>query len=144
MSTYIPVALVRQVVERADNRCEYCGLSQLGQEATFHVDHVQPVAAGGATALDNLALACVSCSLRKGARRTSLDPDTQQQASLFNPRTERWTDHMQWDGARATGLTPTGRATIDLLEMNRPLIVAIREEETERGRHPPPTDELPT
>jgi hypothetical protein len=141
MSIYIPVALVRQVVERASNRCEYCGLSQLGQEATFHVDHVQPVAAGGATALDNLALACVSCSLRKGARRTSIDPDTQHQAPLFNPRTERWTDHMRWDGTRAVGLTPTGRATIDLLEMNRELILAIREEETERGRHPPPTDE---
>jgi hypothetical protein len=143
MSTYIPVALVRQVVERADNRCEYCGLSQLGQEATFHVDHVQPVAAGGTTILDNLALACVSCSLRKGARQASTDPDTQQTVPLFNPRTERWTDHMEWDSVRAVGLTPTGRATIALLEMNRALILAIREEEAERGRHPPPTDAPP-
>ena len=143
MSTYIPVALCRQVVERSGNRCEYCGLSQLGQEATFHVDHVQPVAAGGATTIDNLALACVSCSLRKGARQTTLDPDTQEQAPLFNPRTSRWTDHMRWDGVRAVGLTPTGRATIDLLEMNRALILAIREEEAERGRHPPPTAEPP-
>lgn len=142
MSTYIPVVLVRQVVERSDNRCEYCGLSQLGQEATFHVDHVQPVAAGGATSLDNLAPACVSCSLRKGARQTGTDPDTQQQAPLFNPRTGRWSDHMQWDGTRAVGLTPTGRATIELLEMNRVLILAIREEEAERGRHPP-DDEPP-
>jgi hypothetical protein len=50
---------------------------------------------------------------------------------------------MQWNGIRAVGLTPTGRATIDLLEMNRALILAIREEEAERGRHPPPTDEIP-
>jgi hypothetical protein len=48
---------------------------------------------------------------------------------------------MSWDGVRAVGLTPTGRATITLLEMNRSLILAIREEETERGRHPPPTEE---
>lgn len=141
MSTYIPATLVRQVVERAGNRCEYCGLSQLGQEATFHIDHVQPVAAGGATALDNLALACVSCSLHKGARRSGTDPNTQSSAPLFNPRTECWSDHMEWDGVRAVGRTPTGRATIAVLEMNRPLILSIREEETERGRHPPPTDE---
>jgi hypothetical protein len=143
MSHCIPAALVRQVVERAGNRCEYCRLSQLRQEATFHVDHVHPVAAGGATTLDNLALACVSCSLRKGARRTGTDPTTHSTADLFNPRAERWSDHMKWDGVRAVGLTPTGRATIDTLEMNRALILAIREEETERGRHPPPDDEPP-
>jgi hypothetical protein len=31
-----------------------------------------------------------------------------------------------------------GRATIEALEMNRPLIIAIREEERARGRHPAP------
>jgi hypothetical protein len=30
----------------------------LGQEATFHVDHVVPVIAGGPDTGDNLALAC--------------------------------------------------------------------------------------
>ena len=36
------------------------------------------------------------------------------------------------------GLTSTGRATIAALHMNRPLILAIRQEEAVRGRHPPP------
>lgn len=139
MSEYIPAALARATVERADNRCEYCGLSQLGQEATFHVDHVRPVAEGGATALNNLALACVSCSLRKGARLTANDPETQQPAPLFNPRTDNWTDHFEWDEYTVTGLTPTGRATVAALAMNRPLILSIREEEAERDRHPPPS-----
>ena len=31
-----------EVVLRAGQRCEYCRLSQLGQEATFHIDHVIP------------------------------------------------------------------------------------------------------
>lgn len=65
---YISDLLRRLVIERADNRCEYCGLSQVGQAATFHVDHVVPVVAGGETVAENLALACVSCSLRKGAK----------------------------------------------------------------------------
>jgi len=71
---------------RAESRGEYCGLSHLGQAATFHVDHVVPVAAGGATALANLALACIHYSLRKGARQTARDPATGLAVRLFHPR----------------------------------------------------------
>jgi hypothetical protein len=39
----IPANLRRQVMTRAANCCEYCGLAQTGQEATFHIDHVVPV-----------------------------------------------------------------------------------------------------
>lgn len=66
-----PANLRRQVITRAANCCEYCCLAQTGQEATFHVDHVVPVVAGGQSTSENLALACVSCSLRKGARLVS-------------------------------------------------------------------------
>ncbi|MCE7989366.1 MAG: hypothetical protein DYG89_50070 [Caldilinea sp. CFX5] len=44
---YIPASLRRAVIERAANRCEYCKLAQAGQEATFHIDHVIPIAVGG-------------------------------------------------------------------------------------------------
>ena len=64
----IPANLRRQVITRAANCCEYCGLAQTGQEATFHIDHVVPLVAGGQSTSENLALACVSCSLRRGAR----------------------------------------------------------------------------
>ena len=55
----VPAGLRRQVVFRANDRCEYCGLAQEGQEATFHIDHIVPKAAGGPAAADNLALVCV-------------------------------------------------------------------------------------
>jgi len=64
--SYLPAELRRLVIQRAAGRCEYCGLSQEGQEATFHIDHVIPVAVGGQTVAENLALACVSCSLVVG------------------------------------------------------------------------------
>lgn len=64
-----PAKLRRLVIQRAAGRCEYCGLSQQGQEATFHVDHIIPRSQEGTTTEDNLALACISCSLRKGDRR---------------------------------------------------------------------------
>ena len=133
----VPVALREVVVLRARNRCEYCGLSQLGQEAAFHIDHVAPRAAGGPTVPVNLALACVSCSLRKWARRSAPDPDTGDEVPLFSPREQEWAAHFRWEGAAIVPLTATGRATVTALAMNRPLVIAIRLEEAERGRHPP-------
>jgi hypothetical protein len=133
---HVPAALERRVRERAAEQCEYCGLAQAGQEATFHVDHVQPRRDGGPTTLENLALACVSCSLRKGARTQSVDPTSGEPAPLFNPRRERWDDHFSINAAMILrGRTPTGRATIELLQMNQLLTVAIRREEAKRGRY---------
>ena len=133
----IPGWLRREVTVRAGHCCEYCLLAQAGQEAAFHVDHIHPVAEGGETVPENLALACVSCSLRKGARFGARDPQTGREAALFHPRAHRWEEHFVWNGNRVTGLTPTVRATVDLLKMNRALIVAIRAEERLHGRHPP-------
>jgi len=131
----VPAELRRLVIERAANRCEYRGLSQLGQEATFHVDHVTPFASEGETILDNLALACVSCSLRKAAREKGFDPETGDEVRLFNPRRDDWSAHFRWDGIYLVGLSSIGRATIHSLKMNRPLVLAIREEEVALGRH---------
>jgi len=133
----IPAHLRRLVIQRAKDRCEYCGLAQAGQEAAFHVDHVVPVHAGGETALPNLALACVSCSLRKGARQTARDPQTGRDVPLFSPRQDLWRLHFRWNGVRLVGLSPTGRAMISALKLNRPVAQAIRHEEALLHRHPP-------
>ena len=136
--SYIPPGLRRLVIQRAAGRCEYCGLSQEGQEATFHIDHVIPVTAGGQTVAENLALACVSCSLRKAARQTAIDPQSGKEVALYNPRRDTWREHFRWEDVYLVGLTATGRATIEALDMNRVLILAIREEEAALGRHPSP------
>lgn len=136
--TTIPVSLRRLVIQRADNRCEYCRISQIGQVATFHIDHIVPVVAGGETTAENLALACVSCSLRKGARQTLVDSETGEVVSIFNPRQQVWKEHFDWNGVQLVGLTATGRATIQALNLNRSTMLAIRSEEELLGRHPPP------
>lgn len=133
---YVPAFLRKLVIRRAKNRCEYCGLSQAGQEATFHIDHIIPLTSGGKTTADNLALACVSCSLRKSARETAVDPETGEEVAFFHPRRDQWEVHFCWEGCRLLGLTATGRAAIAVLDLNRPLILAIREEERLLGRHP--------
>jgi 5-methylcytosine-specific restriction endonuclease McrA len=76
--SYIPDSLRRLVISRAASHCEYCHLSQKGQEATFHIEHIIPVVSGGETIVENLALACVSCSLRKGAKEKGFDSETTQ------------------------------------------------------------------
>ncbi len=134
---YVPVTLRRRVRERAAERCEYCRLAQVGQEATFHLDHVVPQNKGGETTWGNLALACVTCSLRKGARITALDPVTQEMVTLFNPRLDAWTNHFELtEGLLIVGQTPRGRATVELFGMNRGITVSIRHEESLRGRYP--------
>jgi 5-methylcytosine-specific restriction endonuclease McrA len=81
----IPASLRRLVIQRGGDHCEHCGLSQAGQAATFHIDHITPIVAGGATA-ENLALACVSCSLRKATRQMVEGPETGKTVPIFNPR----------------------------------------------------------
>jgi len=134
----IPAPLRRLVIERADNRCEYCGISQTGQVGTFHIDHIIPVVADGKTTAENLALACVSCSLRKGARRELKDLETGKTVFVFNPRQQEWERHFAWNSVELVGLTPTGRSTIVALDLNRSTMLAIRAEEELLGRHPPP------
>ena len=137
MSGYIPVPLVRRVRQRAGEACEYCRLPQESQEATFHVDHIRPRTLGGATTFDNLALACVSCSLHKAARVNVVDSTDGQEVSLFHPLEDKWGQHFSLKtDFRFDGRTPTGRATIDALRMNRSSIVAIRRELHLLGRFP--------
>lgn len=134
----IPAAMRRKVMLRADGRCEYCQLAQAGQEAAFHVDHIVPEADGGLTELPNLALACVSCSLRKGARRAAPDPVTRKLTRFFHPRNDDWRAHFEFEGLRVVGLTAVGRATVAALQMNRTTLQLIRAEGIFTGRHPPP------
>lgn len=49
-------ALRRRVIERAQDRCEYCGLAQSHQPVMpFHVEHVVARQHGGGDDLSNLA-----------------------------------------------------------------------------------------
>lgn len=123
----VPLSFQRRVRLRAGNHCEYCGIPQAGQEATFHIDHVWPRREGGPTTLENLALSCVSCSLRKGARIEARDPHTGETAGVFNPRAQRWEDHFEMaEDFLILGRTSIGRASVELLRMNRPVAVEIR------------------
>jgi hypothetical protein len=124
----IPADLQRAVRARAGDCCEYCRLAQRFQEAKFHIDHIRPRSLGGRTSAANLALACVSCSLRKAARSQARDPISKRNVRLFNPRRDPWAVHFAWSKVwKIEGLTPVGRATALALRMNGPRVVRMRQ-----------------
>jgi hypothetical protein len=70
----------------------------------------------------------------------SLDILSNQSVPLFNPRTQRWSEHFRWSASDAVILEPltaTGRATVALLELNSQQHLGIRRLLMARGLHPP-------
>jgi 5-methylcytosine-specific restriction endonuclease McrA len=135
----IPAPLRAAVRRRAARRCEYCQSAEVYCGYAFEVDHVVPRSAGGQTVLENLALACSTCNGHKAARLEVLDPETRQPTSLFNPRSHTWAEHFAWspDGTRVIGRTPTGRASVEALQMNNSEVVSARSFWVTYGLHPP-------
>ena len=110
----------RLVQQRARFLCEYCHSPEYLSPDRFDVDHIQPRSLGGADDIDNLALACRRCNLRRYNFIRGIDPVTQKKVPLFNPRVDQWRSHFQWTdkGLRLEGITPTGRATCHCLDLN--------------------------
>ena len=133
------IAVVAQVRIRARGLCEYCHASEQWQYVPFTVDHVMPLSLEGSDDVNNLALACFHCNRRKFIAVAAFDPHTNESVAIFNPRTQVWDEHFVWstDGVQLVGLTASGRATIEKLEMNRERLVAIRAVDVLIGRHPP-------
>ena len=64
----LPAQLRFGILQRDGFRCRYCGRPGSALGVVLHVDHIVPVAAGGATSEDNLLTACEQCNLGKGTR----------------------------------------------------------------------------
>jgi hypothetical protein len=127
------------VAERAEHECEYCHAPEAIFNVPFEVDHIVPLAKGGLDEPSNWALACRACNLRKSDAVEGPDPATNQHVPLFNPREQRWKDHFSVQGeppVRLEGKTPTGRATIERLQMNTLLQLAARAQWVELGLFP--------
>ena len=132
-------ALRRRVEQVAGERCGYRLTSVLNSGIPLELEHIIPVALGGATEEANLWLSCVSCNRRKSDLIAAIDGLTGTRVALFNPRTQRWRDHFAWspDGALIVGITATGRATVEALNLNHAARVAARRRWVLAGWHPP-------
>ena len=108
------------IAARAENRCEYCRAPEYVFNFPFEVEHIVPVSRGGLDEPSNLALACRSCNLCKSNFTSGIDPATELETPLFNPRQDRWSEHFDLDpnAGKILGKTAVGRATIQRLRMN--------------------------
>lgn len=135
----IPAKLQRLVKERAFGCCEYCVSPESHATQSHSNEHIFPETLGGETAADNLALACQGCNNKKYNKTEAADPVGEEMAPLFHPRKDDWSEHFAWspDCFRLIGLTPTGRATIAALDLNRPGVINLRRSLFRDGLHPP-------
>jgi HNH endonuclease len=118
------------VAARADHLCEYCTAPEILSNMAFEVDHIRPTSRGGTEELDNLALACRVCNLRKYDHIEAIDPATQKSSRLFHPRQDNWSEHFAKPPMlpyQIVGKTPIGRVTVARLDMNSSLQSRARE-----------------
>ena len=122
------------VRRRAGHRCEYCGLRQEHYLVRSHqIEHIIPIKHGGSDALTNLALSCIRCNLGKGPNLSGIDSKTGEIVELFHPRRQIWAEHFALVGAEVVGLTPCGRATVSVLNMNEERRYRLRQALLEAG-----------
>ncbi len=128
MSRYISNALKEKIRQQANFRCGYCLRSELLIGMPMEFEHLIPLALGGQTVEENLWLSCRRCNEFKGIQIQGFDPETSENAPLFNPRTQIWSEHFSWniDGTEVIGITPTGRVTVNTLNLNKEIIVVTR------------------
>ncbi len=126
------------IIGRAGNLCEYCKCPADFATEPFSIEHIWPRSKGGSDESENLAFACIGCNIYKSDKTESLDAVSLQIVPLFNPRIMDWSNHFTWDTALTAiiGKTAIGRATIELIKLNRTPIKKLRRALIAIGEHP--------
>ena len=135
----IPQTLRSIVAQRANGCCEYCMTPEAYDNKSFSIDHIFPEVLGGLDDIENYAHSCQGCNSVKYNKTVGRDPETGEIVVLFNPRQHKWTAHFRWNENFTVilGLTPTGRATIVSLRLNREQLINQRIVFHVFGIHPP-------
>lgn len=139
MSEHLSDDVKRTVVERGNYCCEYCLTPSRYSSDPLSVEHIVPRARGGPSDLENLAAACQGCNNFKFVATHAVDPVTGATVPLYHPRQHAWPDHFAWNEnvTIILGRTPTGRATVERLRLNRPGVVNLRRVLALAGRNRP-------
>jgi HNH endonuclease len=133
------ISLREFVTRRAQGRCEYCRSPAAFAHQRFSLEHIQPRSRKGKPSPGNLALSCQGCNNHKYNRTKAHDSVSGDMVRIFHSRQHHWTDHFAWtdDGTQVLGLTSTGRATVEALQLNRQALINLRRVLVVAGEHPP-------
>jgi HNH endonuclease len=132
-------SLKKEVRERAKYCCEYCLTQAQYSGESFSIEHIIPIIKGGLSLLFNLAFSCQRCNNHKYIATTAVDPASGSLVALYNPRIDIWADHFEWREyfTEIIGISPSGRATVHRLQLNREGLVNLRRVLFDAGLHPP-------
>lgn len=137
MSSYVSADLRQHVESRANQLCEYCLIHEDDTFLGCQVDHIIAEKHGGPTEADNLCLACTFCNRGKGSDIASIAGSTGQLVRLYNPRTDRWSDHFVLMNAIIEPRTEIGEATAKILGFNEADRIQERALLRDAARYPP-------
>jgi 5-methylcytosine-specific restriction endonuclease McrA len=126
------------IANRANHCCEYCLTPADFTPDPFELEHIIPLFEGGTNDLSNIAYSCSGCNGHKRAKTFAVDPLSKEIISLFNPRIHFWKYHFRWndDFSLVLALTAEGRATLELLQLNRIGLINLRNALFKYGVHP--------
>jgi hypothetical protein len=111
--------------------CGYCDVSEFEVGCTLEVDHFQPLSHGGTDDIANLVYACTACNRFKGDYWPT--DDQSPDLHLLHPGKDDTSIHLvETASGRVNGLTKRGWFHIQWLRLNRPQLVALRQQRIER------------
>lgn len=123
-------ALRAQIRQRANFACEFCGVTETSAGGELTLDHFQPKSKGGSDTLDNLLYCCIRCNQYK----QDYWPTSPEAPKIWNPLAKAAYLHFI-EGAKGqlASLSRTGAFTIKRLRLNRPPLVAYRQDKRNRS-----------
>jgi hypothetical protein len=128
-------ALRAFVRNRARGYCEYCRLHEDDAGGLpFQIEHIIAKQHGGRDDPDQLCYACPQCNWAKGPNVAGMLAG--KLYPLFNPREQVWSRHFRWKDAVLVGKTKIGVVTVQVLNINDPARVILRENLIAEGRIP--------
>jgi len=135
----ISAKLREKIIDAAENRCGYCQTPQDLVPIPFEIEHITPKAAGGTDDEENLWLSCGVCNSFKHAKTHAVDPLTNTETPLFNPRRQVWSEHFEFseNQTEIVGKTVCGHATVASLKLNNARVVKMRKLWISVGWFPP-------
>ncbi len=83
------------------------------------------------------------CNSRKWKYVEATDAGTGQVVPLYNPRTQKWTEHFRWsevDSTQIEAISAVGRVTMVVLDLNSNQHLVIRSLNRILHLHPPAAD----
>lgn len=135
----ISLELDGRIRQQAKNLCGYCLNPQELIPYKLEIEHIHQKGLGGETTEENLWLACRECNAHKARKIEAVDPLTEKNQKLFNPRRQNWHEHFEFsqDKTEIIGKTACGRATVESLQMNNFCQKTARTAWIETGKFPP-------